>query len=211
MKRFATYFIAFGLVTSGAIGGMMLYKALSENDYCTTVVAFLVILTNMLANALQMTEREKERQFENGHLACQSHVSPTSSGYDPLKMFYEIAEKYFGSSTPQDLERAIQHQRERNDIVCKGLVSDLLNKNERLEKEQKRTKRALWLARADAANLMDTKEAFNEYKRDHPYSRWNDVRGGYSYCCSFTNWSRLVTKAERKCRTYAAKFKEGNE
>lgn len=70
------------------------------------------------------------------------------------------------------------------------------------------TKRALWLARANAANLMATKEAFVEYKREHPRSRWNDVRGCYSCFCSFTNWSRLFINAERRCRQYADKFKE---
>lgn len=87
----------------------------------------------------------------------------------------------------------IQHQQEWRD---------------NLNYELKRTKRALWLARADAANLMATREAFAEYKREHPYSIWNDVRGGYSGFCSYTNWSRLFIKVERKCRAYADKFKE---
>lgn len=78
---------------------------------------------------------KEEIEDENVQPVSQAEVSSASNGYDPLKMFYEIAQKYFGSSTPQDLERAIQKQREQNDIVCKGLVSDLRNENERLEKE----------------------------------------------------------------------------
>lgn len=88
---------------------------------------------------------KEETEEENVQPVGQAEVSSVSDGYDPLKMFYEIAQKYFGSSTPQDLERAIQKQREQNDIVCKGLVSDLRNENERLEKENRwlRSDRAL--------------------------------------------------------------------
>lgn len=88
---------------------------------------------------------KEEIEEENVQPVSQAEVSSASDGYDPLKMFYQIAKKYFGSSTPQDLELAIQKQREQNDIVCKGLVSSLRNEKERLEKENKwlRSDRAL--------------------------------------------------------------------
>lgn len=94
--------------------------------------------------ALIVAYFKEEIEDKNLQPVNQANVSPASNGYDPLKMFYEIAEKYFGSSTPQDLERAIQKQREQNDIVSKGLVNDLRNENARLEREN------LWL-RSDRA------------------------------------------------------------
>lgn len=76
-----------------------------------------------------------------------------------------------------------------------------------IAKELRATKRALWLMRAKNADLMSCKEFYNEYRREHPYSIWNDVRYGYSYATSFTNWSRTFINIERKCREKVKEFK----
>lgn len=65
---------------------------------------------------------------------------------------------------------------------------------------------ALWMARAKNADLMSCKESYNEYIREHPYSRWNDVRSAYSYATSFTNWSRWFQHISRTCLAKAKEF-----
>lgn len=60
-------------------------------------------------------------------------VAKSESSYNPLKMFYEIAEKYFATSTPQELENAIKEQRENYDIIYKGFVKQLREENEKLK------------------------------------------------------------------------------
>lgn len=107
----------------------------------------------------------EEIEEKNLQPVSQAEVSSERDGYDPLKMFYEIAQKYFGSSTPQDLERAIQKQREHNDIVSKGFVSYLRNVNERLEKENTwlRSDRALaWRENEKNCELNCTLRKENE-------------------------------------------------
>lgn len=50
MKNFIHCFFSFGFVASGAIGGMMLYKAFVDNDVKEAALAMVVIFVNMLAN-----------------------------------------------------------------------------------------------------------------------------------------------------------------
>lgn len=70
----------------------------------------------------------------------------------------------------------------------------------------KKSQHALWMARAKNADLMSCKESYNEYIREHPYSRWNDVRSAYSYATSFTNWSRWFQHISRTCLAKAKEF-----
>lgn len=60
-------------------------------------------------------------------------VAKSEPCYNPLKMFYEIAEKYFATSTPQDLENAIKKQRETNVIVHKDFIEHLRKENAKLK------------------------------------------------------------------------------
>lgn len=71
----------------------------------------------------------------------------------------------------------------------------------------KQSQQTLWMARAKNADLMSCKEFYNEYKREHPYSRWNDVRSAYSYATSFTHWSRWFQYISRTCRYKAEEYK----
>lgn len=69
-----------------------------------------------------------------------------------------------------------------------------------------RNLRSLWLARAKNADLMSCKEFYNEYKREHPHSIWNDVRPSYSCATSFTNWSQWFQHISRMCLQKAKEF-----
>lgn len=80
-------------------------------------------------------EHEKHPEhFDHDRPSCEGEtsahhnelcVTKSEPCYNPLKMFYEIAEKYFSVSTPQDLENAIKGQRERNEIVNKDYLAHL--------------------------------------------------------------------------------------
>lgn len=74
------------------------------------------------------------------------------------------------------------------------------------KEELRKTKHALWIARSKNADLMSCKEFYNEYKREHPYSVWNDVRSGFSYGTSFKNWSLWFQEISRMCLQKAKEF-----
>lgn len=75
-----------------------------------------------------------------------------------------------------------------------------------MERELRATKHTLWMTRAKYADLMSCKEFYNEYKREHPHSRWNFVCMGFSYATSFTNWSRWFQHISRTCLQNAKEF-----
>lgn len=79
--------------------------------------------------------------------------------------------------------------------------------HQKMYKELRATKRALWMARSKNADLMSCKEFYNDYKREHPRSRWNFVCMGFSYATSFTNWSRWFQYISRMCLQKAKEFK----
>lgn len=93
-------------------------------------------------------------------------VANSENCYNPLKMFYEIAEKYFATSTPQDLENAIKKQRETNVIVHKDYIEHLREENERLEDEVNRLEAAEEsLADEQVKILYDRDELRKENKK----------------------------------------------
>lgn len=74
-----------------------------------------------------------------------------------------------------------------------------------VEKELARTKRALWLARADRAHwVSENADAYKAYCDKHPSSHYLKYDGRIH----FYEWGRKWENAELKCRSYAEKFNE---
>lgn len=80
-------------------------------------------------------EKHPDHFDHDDHISNNRELVSANNGYNPLKMFYEIAEKYFSTSTPQDLENVIKKQRETNVIVHKDYIQHLREENERLAKD----------------------------------------------------------------------------
>lgn len=101
-------------------------------------------------------ESEKVTRLED---RCVARSEPF---YNPLKMFYEIAKKYFAASTPQDLEKAIKEQRETYAIVHKDYFGHLREENERLEDELNELKAAEESLADEQANILYERDEFHK-------------------------------------------------
>lgn len=106
-------------------------------------------------------------------------VARSEHCYNPLKMFYEIAERYFSVSTPQDLENALKEQRETNVIVHKDFI----------EHNRKETERLKCLA----LHLF-IQVSYHEYKD------WGRIRDTFPQSHASDLKERSVRNAERWCR-----------
>lgn len=130
-----------------------------------------------LKRELKQMEAQDQVVFDN--LREKLCVANSEHRYNPLKMFYDIAERYFHVSTPQDLENAIKEQRETNVIVHKDFIDHLRKDNARLE--------------CLALHLF-IKYSYHEYKD------WGRIRDMFPQSHASDLKERSVRNAERWCR-----------
>lgn len=91
------------------------------------------------------------------------------------------------------------------ELVGDKNIEDVCDNILAVKSELTRTKRALWLARAERAHwVSENADAYKDYCDKHPSSHYHKYDGKMH----FYEWGRKWENAELKCRSYAEKFNE---
>ncbi len=106
-----------------------------------------------------------------------------------------VIRKQFVVAAIDELKR--EHHKERHEYI--DMVSQHKAKLVEQESENRRLKRALWLARAERAVAEQTVDEWSRYKEKHPFGLWRED--------PFEYWVQAWIFVEKLCRKKAEEYK----